>query len=202
MGDAAGTDETTMVMGIQAQNGPTVFNAHERVLPASTETVGALLDRLGGPGDTLWPSDRWPAMRLDRELAVGARGGHGPMRYHVVAYEPGRFVRFRFSGPPGFLGHHEFLVEHATAGGRQGTLLRHVLTLNPVDNARLSWALVWRPLHDALLEDLLDRAESLVTGRPVPARPWSWWVRTLRRWLPSARWDGRGRPAGPESNDE
>jgi hypothetical protein len=37
-----------------------------------------------------------------------------------------------------------------------------------------------RWLHDALIEDALDRAETATAGRPVPARRWSPWVRLLR----------------------
>ena len=36
------------------------------------------------------------------------------------------------------------------------------------------------PLHDALLEDALDRAAGAVLGTPVTPRPHSWWVRLLR----------------------
>lgn len=170
-------------MGMEGPKGPTVFDAHERVLRAPEEVVGRLLDRLGDRDDPIWPSDRWPKLELDRGLEVGARGGHGPIRYHVVEYERGRRVRFRFTSPVGFMGHHEFLVERAAEVGPDAVRLRHVLTMTPVDNARLTWPLVWKPLHDALMEDALDRAESAATGRPLPPRPWSAWVRLLRRVL-------------------
>ncbi len=173
-----------MVMGLAQSKGATVFNAHERVLPAAPEVVGALLDRLGSADDPIWPSDRWPALELDKPLSLGARGGHGPIRYHVVEYDPGRFVRFRFSAPDGFLGHHEFIVERAGAGS---ALLRHVLVLAPQGDARYSWPLIWRPLHDALMEDALDRAQAAVTGKPSPPRPWTWWVRVLRKLLTGGR---------------
>jgi hypothetical protein len=60
------------------------------------DAVGALLGRLGSVDDRLWPKDRWPAMRLDRPLQVGARSGHGLIRYRVELFEPARRVRFRF----------------------------------------------------------------------------------------------------------
>ncbi len=171
-----------MVMGIEGPKGPTVFDVHERVLHAPEATVGALLDRLGTEDDALWPSDRWPRLVLDRGgPEKGARGGHGPIRYHVVEYDPGRLVRFRFTSPPGFVGHHEFVLERAAEEGPGAVRLRHVLMMTPADNARLTWPLVWKPLHDALMEDALDRAESAVTGRALPPRPWSWYVRLLRR---------------------
>jgi len=168
-----------MVMGLADAKGPNVFDTHERVLPASPDVVGALLDRLGSDDDPLWPLDRWAPLDLDRPLDLGTRAEHGPFRYFVNEYEPGRAVRFRFSAPPGYVGHYEFMVERA---GEQGARLRHVLTLSLDDiNTRLKWWTIWRPLHDALLEDLLDRAEAVVTGRPVQPREWSWRVRLLRR---------------------
>jgi hypothetical protein len=40
--------------------------------------------------------------------------------------------------------------------------------------------IVFRPLHDALVEDCLDRAAQAV-GEAPELRPWSLWVRILRR---------------------
>jgi hypothetical protein len=40
---------------------------------------------------------------------------------------------------------------------------------------------MFRWLHDALVEDALDRAEAAVTTRPLQKRHWSLWVRFLRR---------------------
>ncbi|MFD0258688.1 SRPBCC family protein [Kitasatospora indigofera] len=159
-----------------------VLNVHERVLEAGEPEVGALIDGLaGGPADALWPHGRWPAMRLDPGLELGAVGGHGPVRYAVAAYVPGRWVRFEFTGPRGFHGFHECSVHPAGAGR---TLLRHTLAMRPSGPARLSWPLVFRPLHDALLEDALDRAEAAFPGAAphAPAR-WSRYVRLLRRIL-------------------
>jgi len=155
-----------------------VLNVHERELAAPVAEVGALLDGLSGPHDALWPGDRWPPMRFDRPLQVGARGRHGPIRYDVGAYEPGRLVRFDFTGPRGFDGHHRLEVEDA---GQRRTLLRHVVEMNTRGPAVLGWPLVFGPLHDALLEDALDRAERSLGLTPAGAR-WSTYVRFLR-WL-------------------
>lgn len=88
----------------------------------------------------------------------------------------GRRVRFRFTAPRGFHGTHGLDVEPV---GPSHTRLRHVLEMRTTGRARVSWPLVYRPLHDALLEDALDRAERAVGGAPNP-RPWSRWVRLLR----------------------
>jgi hypothetical protein len=115
-------------------------------------------------------------MRLDRPLAVGARGGHGSIRYSVSDYEPGRRAAFRFDPRTGLAGQHWFEV--ASREGR--TTLRHTLEAAPRGHMRIGWPLIFRWLHDALIEDALDRAEMATAGRPVQARRWSPWVRLLR----------------------
>ena len=39
-----------------------IRNVHERVINASLEPLGALLNGLGQEGDRLWPSRYWPPM--------------------------------------------------------------------------------------------------------------------------------------------
>ena len=162
-----------------------VRNVHERLVPADPEGVGGLLSRLAGDDDPVWPL-QWPRLRLDRPLAVGARGGHGPVRYTVAAVDPGRSVVFRFDPSVGLEGTHRLDVLPREAG----TLLRHTLAGRTVGAGRLAWPLVFRWLHDALVEDLLDRVEATVGPPPrTPAR-WSPWVRLLR----AAAGDRRARP--------
>lgn len=166
-----------------------VRNVHERLIRrppgAGAGRVGELIDRLASRGDVTWPRDRWPAMRFDRPLGVGAAGGHGPIRYFVEAYEPGRAVRFRFTGPRGFDGTHAFEVEEgaaAAAGGGGATVrVRHTISMETRGAARLTWPLLFRPLHDALVEDALDCAEGHCTESPVARRSWGLRVRLLRR---------------------
>jgi hypothetical protein len=155
-----------------------VRNVHERRLPVPVDRLGPLLERVGGPDDVLWPSPPWVPMVLDGPVAVGASGGHGPIRYRVVGYEPGRRIEFAFHPDLGLRGGHTFTAE---PDGPDATVLRHVA------EGRLSWpmTLLWplavRWMHDAVLEDLLDRAEiAMGTGPARPAR-WSPWVRLLRR---------------------
>ena len=163
-----------------------VRNVHERALRASPASAGSLLDGLASPEDRMWPGAAWPGMKLDRPLGTGARGGHGPIRYFVQAYVPGRSVRFRFTEPDGFEGGHVFEV---LDGPGDGCRLRHVLEMRVRGRARLSWPLLYRPLHDALIEDALTCAQTAVgnAATPVPgpatsgscAGPcaWSWWWR-------------------------
>lgn len=158
-----------------------VYNVHERVLAAEASEVGALIDSLSGGTadrpDRLWPHPKWPAVELDRPLTVGAVGGHGPVRYTVAAYVPGTWVRFAFSGPRGFDGFHEFA---ALPLDGERTVLRHTLAMRTAGPARLSWPLAFRWMHDACLEDALDRAEAACTGTVSQPSRWSPYVRLLR----------------------
>ncbi|MGQ0575683.1 MAG: DUF2867 domain-containing protein [Pseudonocardia sp.] len=145
-----------------------VRNVHERLLPAPVDEVGPLLDRLGGPDDVLWPSPRWEPMVLDRPVGVGAAGGHGVIRYRVVAHEPGRRVEFAFDPGQGLDGTHALSVDPAGPGR---SLLRHTADARLSGGMRLLWPVAVRWMHDTVLEDLLDRAESALGGAPTPRRP-------------------------------
>ena len=164
-----------------------VHNVHYRDLAASAAEAGSLIDSLASAGDRLWPWERWPRMILDRSLQVGAAGGHGPIRYVVEEYEPSVRVRFRFTGPPGFLGYHEFQVVERDGGHSR---LTHSIVMRLAGSARLAWPLLFGPLHDALLEDALDKADRVLMGRGQQ-RTWSRWVVFLR-WL--VRRGRRSRP--------
>ena len=156
-----------------------VLNIHERTLRASPLQAAGLLDGLSSPQDALWPSEAWPRMRFDRPLQPGALGGHGPIRYAVASYEHGRRICFRFTAPQGFIGQHWFEV---LPQGESGTVLRHTIDMTLKGSALLSWPLVFRPLHDALVEDALAKAQAALGEQPDHVR-WSAWVRLLRRVL-------------------
>ena len=154
-----------------------VVNIHERVLDSSVAEAGKLIDSLASTNDLLWPIDRWPAMQFDRPLGVGALGGHGPIRYTVESYVPGHDIHFCFTRPRGFFGTHRFAVE-PTDGGK--AILRHVIEMQVTGRALCIWIII-RPLHDALLEDALDRAE-ISLGKQMPRRKWSCCVKVVR-WI-------------------
>ena len=152
-----------------------MINVHSVKLRASPERAGALLDTLGSETDVLWPGDRWPPMRVEGPLRVGAAGRHGPVKYVVQEYVPSLRITFRFTEPTGFHGTHTFEVFPETEGCR----LEHRVAMVPRGMARLSWPLVYGPLHDALAEDAVDRAVRALGETRAP-NTWSAWVRLLR----------------------
>ncbi len=154
-----------------------VRNLHEREIAAPAEAVGMLIDSLAGENDRLWPRREWPAMRLDGPLRVGAAGGHGPVRYFVTHYEPRRRVEFEFTSPAGFNGGHSFAAISRT---ENSTLLRHELAMSITGTAVFTWPLFFRPLHDALVEECLDRAEHECGASSDLRHRRSLWTRILR----------------------
>jgi len=157
-----------------------VRNVHSREYRTSAERLGSLLETLAGPDDRLWPHDTWAPMVLSNRLQVASAGGHGPIRYLVEAHEAGKMVRFRFTGPPGFDGTHTFTVEPAP---NDGSRLTHLIDMQAHGPARLSWPLLFRPMHDALLEEALDRVAQELDPMANRHGTYSWYVRFLRRLL-------------------
>ena len=172
-----------------------VNNVHTRVLPCSLAAAGALLSQLSSPGDLLWP-DEFEPMRFDRPLGVGARGGHGPIRYTVTAFEPGRRVEFTFGPRVGIRGKHAAEVESTT----EGTLMRHTVEGSTTGKMIVLWPLLIRWLHDECVELMLDRAESNARGATVSHRSGLWAAfllkRTPQRHLAANRRDRAARDRG------
>lgn len=153
-------------------------NIQERVLDVDAPTVGRLLDRLASDDDPLWPAPVWDGIALDAGLSPGSSGGHGPVRYRVTEYEPASRVRFEFAPGVGIAGHHELRVEPEGAGRCR---VVHELVGRTTGAMVLLWPLAVRPLHTAVLQDLLDNAERAATGRLGRPSRHSLRVRVLRR---------------------
>jgi hypothetical protein len=58
--------------------------------------------------------------------------------------------------------------------------MRHTLEGETTGTMRLAWPLVWRPMHDALIEDALDTAEASLSGAAIARRRLSRRVRLFR----------------------
>ena len=157
-----------------------IRNCHSRALAAPAGEIDARLGALGSAADDLWPAGRWFAMVLDAPGAEGGRGGHGPVRYRCSERRPGRVkVTFdRLLGSARWNGFHRFVVTPTPSG----SLLEHSVELTVPVCQYLQWAALVGPLHDAVLEDLLDKAAGQGVRRPLDP-----WVRFLRRVFPTIR---------------
>ncbi len=163
-----------------------IYNVHERNYDTDPGKVGALLDTLAGEDDRLWPGDKWPPMKFDVPMGIGAKGGHGAVKYLVIEYVPGKRAAFDFidSGLlKGFDGRHLFEV----VPRRGSVLLRHIVDADCDLKGWLKWHILVGPLHDALLEDALDNAEGELSESTKRPSRWSLWVRFLRKMLARRR---------------
>ena len=152
-----------------------IDNVHERRLAVSAERAGELLETLGSHHDRVWRTDVSEPMFLDRGLEVGSRGGHGPVRYAVTNYEPGRRLDFGFEPGLGLRGRHSLII---TPQGDHACVVRHELVAATEGTARILQPLV-EALHDGTIEDVFDQVERELTGTAhrVQATP------PLIRWL-------------------
>ena len=140
-----------------------------------------MLDRLSSPGDPLWP-DTFPPMRFDRPLGPGATGGHDSVLYSVESWTPGERVVFRFDPAIGLIGTH--MLEVLPSHDANHCILRHTISAVARGSMRLQWPLAIRWLHDECLRDLLDRAETTLTGELVTHRRTAW-VALMFRFIPA-----------------
>jgi len=156
-----------------------IFNRHDRIIPADQNALGSVLNSLSGPEDALWPREKWPPMVLDPALKVGAAGGHGPVRYRVTEFIPGRRAVFQFDRAgllAGVDGRHYFEV----VPRREHIVIRHDLEGNCALGTWLKWTFLVKPLHNTVIEDAFDKVESRFSGTAVKRSQSGLWVRFLR----------------------
>lgn len=155
-----------------------VLNTHTRTIHRPKEEVARVLSTLASNNDEVWPTKTWPRIYFGGDNRIGSEGGHGPVRYVIERFDPKGDFQFRFLRPKGFNGIHKFEIKPITD---QRTEVVHTISMTTKGTATLKWYVVIRPLHDALLEDLLDRVENQFT-EDICSSEWSLWVR-LMRWV-------------------
>ena len=129
-----------------------IRNRHERTVLAHPERIKELIADL----DRVWPTHITPVPRRREDGLYDA----GLMRWEEVD-RPGAARAFRVVSPDEIRAEHWFEVEPADGGA----ILRHVID----GSAAGKYEAIWRdrigPLHDRILEALLDNVETQVTGR-------------------------------------
>ncbi len=156
-----------------------IVNIHQRDYELPLSVVSEAVNSLSSQNDLLWPKEIWMPMVLDNGLNPESRGGHGPIGYFVQQYEYGKFVEFTFTRPKEFVGTHRFEL---SALGPGKTRLRHTIDMQVTFKGVVMWYVVIKWLHDALLEDSLDKVHNLNHTSHVHS-PHGFWVRTLRNML-------------------
>ncbi|MEN6465760.1 MAG: SRPBCC family protein [Syntrophaceae bacterium] len=156
-----------------------VYNRHDRRINTTETIAGSILNSLSGSEDRLWPHENWPPMQLDAPLGEGARGGHGPVRYRVEQFIPGRKAVFRFE-PEGLIAGFEGVHYFEVSPGSGCVVMTHVIDARCSFGVWARWRLLIEPIHDAVIEDAFDKVENGIAGRKEKSSPWSPWVKVLR----------------------
>ncbi|MDG1697814.1 MAG: hypothetical protein P8H93_02720 [Polaribacter sp.] len=154
-----------------------VLNVHKRIINQPLYKLERLLKTLATENDMVWPREQWPAMKFKQGLKVGARGGHGPIRYFVEKNKPNEILQFRFSKPYGFNGIHKFEMNELTS---EKTEIKHTVDMHTVGKGTLIWFLAIRSLHNSLIEEVFDKLENNFSETKESIE-WSFWVKFIRK---------------------
>jgi hypothetical protein len=124
-----------------------IKNSHERIVAAPPERIAALIADF----DRVWPTQIAPAPRLHGHRLYDA----GPMLWEEFD-RPGAARAFRVVRPDELHGEHWFELEPA----EDATILRHTLEGRAAGKYEAIWRERIGPLHDLILEALLDNVET------------------------------------------
>lgn len=156
-----------------------VLNIHTREINKPKGEILNLFATLSQKDDKMWPWEKWPPMKFKNGLTINSEGGHGPIRYIVVDYNPEEFVEFEFQKPNGFNGRHKFEIVTLS---ESKTEIKHTIKMKTAGSGTLAWIFAIRWLHDALLEDAFDKIENQLCNSQKKSA-WNPWVKLLRRLL-------------------
>jgi hypothetical protein len=125
-----------------------IGKVHERTMNASAEQLEAIVADMDG----VWPTQISPAPYPDGELLQA-----GTMRWQEFD-RPGALRAFRVVSPPQLRADHWFEVEPV----EDGTVLRHTIDGEAFGEYEAIWRDRIAPLHDMVLEALLDNVQQIV----------------------------------------
>ncbi|EDP70099.1 hypothetical protein FBALC1_11217 [Flavobacteriales bacterium ALC-1] len=153
-----------------------VINIHKRTIQEPKEKVSQLFETLATDNDLVWPYENWPAIYFKKGLKIGNNGGHGRIRYTIIDYKVGEYIKFQFLKPEGLNGTHELNVE---AINEETTEVSHIIRAKTSFKATFFWIFVIRWLHDALIEDAFDKVENYFST-DKKTNTYNFWVKYLR----------------------
>jgi hypothetical protein len=128
-----------------------ISNRHERMVAAPPARIAALIADF----DRVWPTEIAPAPRRQGHRLYDA----GPMLWEEFD-RPGAARAFRVVRPDGLQGEHWFELEVAAGA----TVVRYMIEGRAVGRYEAIWCERIEPLHDRILEALLDNVEAAVAS--------------------------------------
>jgi hypothetical protein len=153
-----------------------VINIHKRTIHQPKKKVVQLFKTLATSEDLIWPYENWPAIRFKDGLRIGSKGGHGRVKYTIVEFVDGEYIKFQFSKPEGLIGFHGLKID---AIDQNKTEISHVINANTSFKTTFLWVFVIRWLHDALIEDAFDKVENYYLSDKKEIH-YNLWVKLLR----------------------
>ena len=160
-----------------------VLNIHKRTINQPKDKVTELLKTLSTENDRIWPKEKWPEMKFKEGIQIGAKGGHGPIRYTTEKYNPNEIIQFRFSKPNGFNGIHKFEIKELD---KEKTEIKHTIDMNTEGKGTLIWTFAICSLHNALIEDGFEKLENNFSDNRKSTE-WNIWVKFLRKQISKKR---------------
>jgi len=131
-----------------------VRKIHERIVAAPPARIDALIADF----DSVWPAEILPAPQ-----ALGHRMFDAGLMLWEEFDRPGAARAFRVVSPPELQGENWFELE-ATEGA---TVVRHTIEGCATGKYEAIWREQIDPLHDRILEALLDNLEAAVASGPA-----------------------------------
>ncbi len=167
------------MLGVRKKSIMKITNIHKRIINQPKDKISELFDTLSSKSDQLWPNEKWPPMIFKKGLLEGAVGGHGPIKYSIQKYLPGNIIEFQFIKPDGFNGIHKFQITEIDSEKAE---IKHTIKMTLSGKGILTWYFAIKWLHDALLEDCLDKVENHFSHEQKSTK-WNFWVCILRKSL-------------------
>lgn len=134
-----------------------ISNVHERTIEASPGRLEAIVADFDG----IWPTQISPAPHRDGQLLRT-----GTMRWQEFD-RPGAMRAFRVVSPPEIRAEHWFEVEPV----KDGTVLRHTIDGEACGEYEAIWRSRIEPLHNLVLEALLDNVQQIVERASSAGKP-------------------------------
>ncbi|MCA0153866.1 hypothetical protein [Winogradskyella vincentii] len=154
-----------------------VNNIHKRTINQPKERLSVLIRTLATENDLIWPTRNWPSMRFKEGFKIGAKGGHGIIKYEIIKLKDGESIRFKFIKPEGFIGYHQL---HLVGLSEIKTEIVHEIKMRTTFKATFFWLFIIRWLHNALIEEAFDNVENHFSVQQKNPQ-YNYWVKFLRR---------------------
>lgn len=155
-----------------------IFKIHQRFYKNNPILMN-IIPQLCSPNQTIWPIENWPALQFNDGVKLEAHGGVATIRYRISEILPNSKIVFSFTTPKQFNGIQRFDVNPI---GLNMTEFKHTTEIVVGLKGYIYWHSIIKWLHNALMEDMLNKISGKVAGEEIQTS-YNLWVKTLRFFL-------------------